>query len=686
MVVAIELGRRYPQIAEALEACKAADTYAFDCETSSYNPFRAKIIGFSVAVDTQLEPAKCPYNCCPTTLQVPKSWYFQFVPSLATHLSNEEAMRLYAEECVPMRDTLQLFEREVFKEKKKRAVMHNGKFDYKFLRRAGIAFKNELIDTCVASWITDENQTTHKLKDLVKKELGHDMIRFDELDGLFSPSIQTYGADDARQTIRLWRKYEKVIKEEKLERAFYELECRIPTILAEMELRGVAINVETLQSMRKEIHAESLLAEEECFKLAGRRFSLTSPGEISALLFNILKWRQRGEIKKHKTTGVLSTDKNVLERYADKPLAGGILKHREIMKLESTYIDPLSEAAQAMDGRVRSQFCQIPHPYDGAGGTVTGRLSSRADEELGGTQLQNIPSRSKVGKKIKNAFVAAPGKVFIYYDYSQIELRVMAHYSQDQTLLDAYQCWDCVACGAAGRTILPLHNCPKCSEPDGHRVHNKECKVCATITKPKNLARHGFCLGLDIHQITADACSVDRQIGKIINFALLYGLGANGLARNLKISVAEASKIRNAYFKKYSGIGAHNNRIASEVMRYGYITTITGRRRRFPEKHGKKLELWDREWRQAANTKIQGSAADIMKIGMRNIQRRFDAEGISEETGMVLQCHDAIIVECPEAEEEYMRGLVREELEHVLQLRVPLTVDGKSGRSWGTCA
>jgi DNA polymerase-1 len=346
----------------------------------------------------------------------------------------------------------------------------------------------------------------------------------------------------------------------------------------------------------------------------------------------------------------------------------------------------LQQGALRIDGRVRSRFNQISAPVGrsggGGGGTATGRLSASSDEDLGGVNLQTIPSRSKTGKKIRGAFVAEDHCDLITYDFSQIELRFMAHYSRDKTLLDAYRKWDCVECGSKGETTDPLHACPVCGAPDGHRKLEKDCAICKTVDVPVDYPKHGFCLGLDIHQITADACGVERYLGKIINFALLYGLGAKGLARHLKITEKLAHKIRDAYFAKYRGIVLHNIRIQEEVMKYGYIRTILGRKRRFPEKKGKRLELWEREWRQAANAKIQGSAADLMKCAMRNTQRRLVKEGLEDETKFILQVHDEMTLETPKTQSDYMCELVRYEMEHCFPIRVPVIAEGSKARSW----
>jgi DNA polymerase-1 len=708
---------RFPEMREAVEACMAADTYAFDLETvghgpggSSFNPYVGRITGFSVAVDTILVPSKCWHKCCKPEVMVPKAWYFNFLPEFQTEISYAEAAEKHSNECVPYIETWKAFA-ELRAQKDKKCVMHNGKFDLLFKIHGKMDVLNQVVDTAIASWMVDENKGNNKLKFNVGKFLKHSMVEFKELGGLFSPPIEGYGADDACQTLRLWRYFQPLLEREGLMKVFLELMCEMPLILAHMEHRGIMLDPTVLEDLRSEVDPAIKQAEKDCHMLAGAayikahpdipaeqkkklkkeglEFMVTSPAVVGEMLFKTLKWKQRGDIKRTKTKGKdgtfgYSTGKEVLGRYEkDRPLAQAVLKHRELSKLESTYIDPLLKAHDLIDGRIRSRFNQLAHPQ-GGGGTVTGRLSS-SKSVLGGAQLQNIPSRSKLGKRVRDAFVAAPGKMLVVYDYSQVELRFMAHFSRDPTLLAAYRNWDCSECGKSGSTGIALLSCPECSAAPGHRKNESKdgCVECGDVDWDKPDAHHGFCLGLDIHQITADVCGVNRYIGKIVNFALLYGLGAKGLARDLKISIGLAKKIRGAYFDNYKGITKHNYWVATEIMKYGRIKTVLKRVRHFPQCKGRRVELWDREWRQAANSIIQGSAADLMMVGMRNIYRRLVREGLDDECGLVLQVHDEVTVECPAHLAPYICTLVREEMENAFRIRVPVVSEGCAAASWG---
>jgi DNA polymerase-1 len=657
---------------QAVEEIKRGKIFAFDLETKSthmgglgFNPFTSKIDGFSLAVDHVKDPLECYYKCCPSRPQVGRGWYFSFNRNDPDRIDQTAAFALLA---------------PVLADASRSIVTHNGKFDLKFLLRVGVEVACPLIDTCIASWIVDENQPNRRLKDTIERLFGHQMVRFDEVETLFGPDMAVYGKDDARQTLRLWRHFEPLIERDGLTKVFHELECRIPEILARMELAGVAIDTDKLEGIRETIGVEVEQVEAECYRLAGRRFLISSPAELSKLLFDELKWQKRGEIRR--TVNGYSTDKEILQRYEkDQPLAAAVLRHRELTKLESTYLNPLVKAAKRLDGRVRSSFNQIQSVM-GGGGTVTGRLSSSADDELGGCNLQNIPSRTKAGKQIRFSFVAPPGKLLVVGDFSQIEVRFMAHYSKDPTLLEAYCRWRCGACKSDGLTTDPLHACPKCGAPD--EIKQPDGKIKKGKMSPQGEPAPGlFCLGLDIHQITADACGVSRDLGKILNFALLYGLGAEGLARHLKIKVAEAKRIHRAYFDKYVGVVAHNLWVKRQLQEHGRICTVTRRQRRFPQRRGQELNLWDRDWRMAANSCIQGSSADLTKITMRNTHNRMIRERYYPDTFMILQVHDELVLETPEERADDTSHMLQHEMENALRLRVPVLADVKQAPSWG---
>lgn len=688
---------------ELCEALSRNRLFAYDRETSGFNPFTRKSTGISFAVPDELVPANCSNKCCPDEM-FPKSWYLPFMPERAHHMTNEEARRRYPGQYFSVRQVIDRIS-PYMEDPDKAKVGQNLKFDLKFDTKEGIRTKGQIIDTCVGSSLCDENRSKHDLKTLAMDYLAHDMVRFKELGGLFSASMESYGADDSCQSLRLWTDiFEPQLKKEGLLKVFLELECRIVPILCAMELKGCKIDVGYLDELARYLSKLRAETEEKAWKAAGQQFQITSPEAVGNLLFNVLRWRKKGQILT--ATGKISTAEDVLSRYVDDkktgPLAKAILTHRKIGKLKETYVDTLRKDALALDGRVRSLFNQVHKPWENKGGAVTGRFSSSRDKELGGTNFQNIPLRPNpylgdTGKKIRNAFIAEEGNVLVILDYAQIELRFMAHLSQDPTLLKAYRGWDCAECGAKGELVLVTHECPKCGAGDGHRRREKGCKICDERDVPEGAPVHGFCLGLDLHQITADLCKIPRFLGKMVNFLLLYGGQPKLLASkaDIGLKLAEVTYVR--YFKAYPGIKRYHDRMIRQVMRTGFVTTVLKRRRRFPHKRGRSIKPWEHEWRQIVNFPVQGSAADLMKVGMRNIHERFDREGllVDDDTGLILQVHDEVCVETPKHRQKYVFELMRWEMEHAMAaasgldkrdgITVPVVASGSCGSSWGSC-
>jgi len=521
---------------EAVAAVEAADTFAFDIESTGFNPFADKMTGFSVAVDQWTDPltgevhkvevpAQCVYDCCAGKM-FPKAWYFQFVPELLDHLTYEQVEAKYANECFPVRATYKAF-LPSFKDKKKKIVLHNGKFDFKFTTRANVPNHNILIDTAIAAWLNDENRMSQKLKDLVELFFGHKMVKFNELGQLFSPKIEVYGADDAAQTLRLWRHLEPLLEAEGLMKVFIESECRTARALSAMELKGAYIDADLITNMKTEVHTELDQVEQDIYRQAAEEwnkkapedrkvdtieFNINSKPDVANLLFKRLGWRVYDWAKSEKT-GKPSVAKKVLSKFENKkPLAKSLLRYSELYKIATGYTDPIVRAIR-MDGRIRGRFNQIQSPK-GGGGTVTGRLSASKDDDLGGVNLQTIPSRSDTGKRIRYMFIAPEGRVLICLDYSQIELRFLAHLSQDPLLIEAYCSWDCVDCGATGSTKERLFVCPECKAPEGHHKFEKGCEICTEGKAKTGCPKHGFKQGKDVHQLTADQVGCARKDAK----------------------------------------------------------------------------------------------------------------------------------------------------------------------------
>jgi DNA polymerase-1 len=404
-----------------------------------------------------------------------------------------------------------------------------------------------------------------------------------------------------------------------MERLFYEVEMPLVSVLAGMEQRGVRIDVDALRRMSREMEGRLAALEEEIYGLAGGPFNIGSPPQLREVLFERLGLSRKG-VKRGKTG--LSTDVDVLTRFAAvHPLPAKILDYRAIAKLKSTYVDALPAAVSVRTGRLHTSFNQTV--------AATGRLSSSDPN------LQNIPIRTEDGRRIRAAFIAADGHQLIVADYSQIELRVLAHLSGDPILSAAFQ--------------------------TGDDVHSR---TAAEV------------FGVLPGAITADM----RRAAKVINFGIIYGMGPQRLARELSIPLAQAERYIASYFERYAGVRQYLDATRSEARARGYVTTLMGRRRSLPDLASRDRGIAQAAERTAANTPIQGSAADLIKLAMVNIDRRIRRESL--DISMLLQVHDELVFEVPEAETGAATALVREEMEAAFPLRVPLRVDLGNGRNW----
>lgn len=662
---------------EAVAACTHADVYALDFEMTSFNPLTGRITGFSVAVDHIMVDANCVYGCCKEGTKVPKSWYFQFVPETCEHMSNEEAVATF-EDCYSMLQVLRAFA-PVFADRKKRVVLHNAKFDLKFCISHGVEILNEIADTIAAAWLDDENRKGGQgLKHLAKSIFGHEMVKFTDLGGLFSPPIAQYGADDACQTLRLYRYFYERLDQQRLVKVWLELESRLTRVLAHMEYVGAEVDVEAIEKMRHEVIHELDKVTEECYRLAGRSFNPKSPKQVTELLFKELGWRAP-----KRRDGKVSADKKVLAKFEKtKPLARALIVHSELYKILSGYLDPMRRAAKKFDGRIRGRFNALPSP-EGGGGTVTGRLSASADEDLGGVNLQTIPSRSKLGSKIRYMFTAPEGKTLICLDYSQIELRFLAHLSQDKFLMAAYKSWGCAACGKRGSSAERLHSCPNCGAAEGHLRNEDDCDQCEGKKKTSDLPVHGFVHGQDVHQMTADRVGCSRKQAKTVNFAVVYGTGPSTLAEQIGVSKREAIEFLDNYFEQYKGVDRFSKAICADLSRNGFVKTILGRRRRIPRARRRIVTTKDREWRMAMSARVQGSAADLMKVAMRNVYERLEREGLLGLVKMILTVHDELVLEVPVELAPRVYKMQQEEMENAFKISLPIVAEGSIAGTWG---
>jgi DNA polymerase-1 len=401
-----------------------------------------------------------------------------------------------------------------------------------------------------------------------------------------------------------------------MERLYHELEMPLTEVLAEMELAGVLLDVPALRRLSGEFGTALERLMGEIYGLAGCEFNIGSPPQLRSVLFDRLKISPRG-VRRGKTG--LSTDVDVLTRLADQhPLPARILEYRALAKLKSTYVDALPELVDPATGRLHTSFNQTV--------AATGRLSSSDPN------LQNIPIRSEEGRRIRAAFVAAPGHRLVSADYSQIELRVLAHLSDDAALIAA------------------------------------------------------FASGEDIHARTAAEVFADRppaegrRLAKVMNYGIVYGMGTARAARELGVSAAEAAAYIERYLGRYPGVRAFIDATVAEARVRGYVTTVLGRRRYLPELAARDPAVRQFAERAATNTPIQGSAADLIKLAMLEVRRRLGSLGGGAR--LLLQVHDELLLEVPTASLEVVKDALRDAMEHVFPLRVPLRVDVRDGASW----
>ncbi|HIQ23212.1 MAG TPA: DNA polymerase I [Planctomycetes bacterium] len=512
-------------------------------------------------------------------------------------------------------------------------VGQNLKYDMVVLRTSGIELAGVAFDTMVASYLLDAGQRNHGLDELAKRYLHHDTIKYADLTGTGKQKkridqvpvaqVGEYAGEDAVLPLRLRRVLAKQLTRTGLERLFVELELPLIDVLAELEYNGIKVDVERLEELSRRFGERMAELEERIFQLAGHRFNIASPKQLQEVLFEEL---QLPVIKKTPKSGP-STDAEVLEELAAvHPLPAEILQYRQYAKLKGTYVDALPKMVHPETGRVHASFHQAV--------AATGRLSSSDPN------LQNIPVRTKEGREIRSAFVAAEDDwVLLSADYSQIELRVLAHFSQDERLREAFA-----------------------------RDEDIHARVASQV------------FGVPLEEVTAEM----RRKAKAVNFGVIYGQSPYGLAKQLRIDKQEAAEFIDAYFAQYPGISRFLEQVLEQCRKKGYVNTILGRRRRIRGVRpgsGRQRNLAERT---AVNTVIQGSAADLIKQAMIAIHRRLRRERSLGR--MLLQIHDELIFEVPANHLDQLGELVREEMVGVEPLLVPLKVDVKAGKSWAEAA
>ena len=582
-----------------LSRLRTAELFAFDTETTALDAMQAELVGVSFA----LEPGRAAY--------VPLAHVYPGAPEQLD------------------RDRVLARLKPLLEDPERAKVGQNLKYDMSVLARYDIQLRGIAHDTLLESYVLDST-ARHDLDSLAKRFLDHDTIRFEDVAGKGAKQIGfdqvpleqagPYAAEDAEVTLRLHRVFQpRLAAVPALERLYREIEMPLVPVLSRLERAGVRIDSAQLATQSAELARKILELEESAYRVAGRRFNLGSPKQIGAIFFDELGLPVVAKTPK----GAPSTSEDVLERLAAEghELPRIILDHRGLSKLRSTYTDKLPRMVDPDTGRVHTSYHQAV--------TATGRLSSSDPN------LQNIPIRTEEGRRIRRAFVAAPGHRLLAADYSQIELRIMAHLSGDERLLAAF---------AGGQDI--------------HRATAAEI------------------LGLAPEDVTSE----QRRSAKAINFGLIYGMSAFGLARQLGIERSAAQEYVDRYFERYPGVRDFMDRTRRQAREDGYVETLFGRRLHLPEiGHGNQTRRAAAE-RTAINAPMQGTAADIIKRAMIAVDAWIEAE--RPAVRLIMQVHDELVLEVAESAVEQTRARVREAMETAAELAVPLVVDIGEGANW----
>jgi DNA polymerase-1 len=577
-----------------------AEVISFDTETTSTEEVEAEIVGISLAIK-------------------PKQAFY--IPIGHTSGNNLPLKKVIAALTPSMTDP------------KIGKVAHNAKYDYIVLARHGLTVSPLTFDTMLAEFIVDPSSRHLGLKNLVLERLGEEMTHIEELIGkgknqismadVSIESVAPYAAADAETVTRLMPLLQKDLERVNGANLLAEIDLPLTPVLADMEMTGIMIDLPFFQNMSDELAQRMAEIEKRVFESVGKSFNLNSTQQLSDVLFLHLRLDPPDKGKKT-ASGHYSTSADVLEMLRGKhPVVDMILENRELSKLKSTYVDALPAAVAPQTGRVHTSYNQT--------GAVTGRLSST------NPNLQNIPIRTEEGRRVRNGFIAGKGNVLLSVDYSQIELRIVAHMAQDESMLAAFQA--------------------------GEDIHATTAAAVYDV---------------ELGAVTKDM----RRHAKAINFGLIYGMSAFGLTRSTDLTLAESEKFVKTYFEKFPGVKKYLDGIRQLAAQQGYVETLLGRRRYFPALQGKlNQQLKNREEREAINAPIQGTAADVMKIAMLKIPSALEAAGLKAK--MLLQVHDELVLECPEKEMEKTARVVQETMSNAYPMSIPLSTEARFGKSWG---
>ena len=588
------------------QALNNANEIAFDVETTGTDPIQAKLVGISLAVE-------------------PETGYYIPVGHDADTAGGSQ---------LSLDAVLNSLHRPLTDQKIPK-VGHNLKYDYIVLSRAGLSAEPLGFDTMIAEWLCDPASRNLGLKSLAWVRLGLEMTEIKELIGSGRnqrtmaevPIAQAapYAAADAAVCLRLRPILRKELQEKEQTRLFDEVEMPLITVLASMEMAGIGLDAAFLARLGDQLSDRMAEIQSEIYQMVGYEFNLNSPQQLSDVLFKSLQIAPPDRTRRT-SSGHYSTAASVLEELRNvHPAVDLVLEHREVAKLKSTYADALQDQVDPASGRVHTSYNQT--------GSVTGRLASSEPN------LQNIPIRSELGRQIRRAFVAPKGSQLLSVDYSQIELRIVAHMAEDKAMIDAFL-----------------------EDQDIHAA------TAAAV------------FSVDPDAVTSEM----RRRAKAVNFGLIYGMSAFGLSRSTDLTLAEAEDFVKAYFDRFPGVQRYLEETRRRAVEQGYVETLLGRRRYFPQlqRGGPPVSenAKSRALREAVNAPIQGTAADIIKLAMLRMPAALKEAGLSAR--MLLQVHDELVFECADSELEATTSLVVKVMGEAFRLRVPLKTEAKSGRNW----
>lgn len=587
---------------ELLKKLEKTDLFVLDFETTAADPMAARPIGISFS----FKKGEAYYAA------------FRREPAVLIGGVSSDIERTWALEEL----------RPLLEDPKIKKAGQNIKYEYVILRNQGIKLAGISFDTMIASYLLNPSKPNHNLDDIAMEYLSYRTIPIADLIGKGKGAItlldvdlekvSEYSCEDADVTLRVMLIFEEMLREKGLNKLFNNVEMPLIEVLAEMELAGVAIDVKFLSEMSVKMTRELAGLTKEIYGMAGCEFNINSPQQLSNILFEKLKL----PVIKRTKTGI-STDESVLKKLAaNHPVIGLILEYRSLSKLKSTYIDALPELINQKTSKIHTSFNQTV--------TATGRLSSSEPN------LQNIPVKTDIGREIRRAFVPLDKKdILISADYSQIELRILAHLSGDKNLITAFE--------------------------EGRDIHTYTASLVFGVKEK-------------------DVTKKMRSEAKTVNFGIVYGMSSYGLSRGLNIDAGNAEKFIKNYFERYPGVKAYLNETIEMARKQGYVTTILNRRRYVPEINSPNINIRQFAERVAINTPIQGSAADLIKVAMLNIWRKFEKNGFKSR--MILQVHDELVFEAKKDEAEELKKIVRAEMEGVFDLKVPVLVRIGEGHNW----